>query len=1064
MSRRSTPKLVAPRTQRIVRRARVVLAIDRALRDGICWIAAPAGYGKTTAMLDYLQKKPAAHVWYRIDEGDQDIASFFHHIGDSLPASAVRHLPVFGPEYADQPEEFTRRFFRAYFERLARTRLLIIDDLHYAEVPQFRAVLTIMLRELPDRLQCACLSRTLPPAELTELRFKGRLTLLDQATLQFSDREARTLVASRLRKRTASVDLSAAKGWAAGLVLMANRAAAGNVGADPVAGGDSATRSNVFAALAQQLFAALTPEEQDAMLKLSLLPDITTDLATELTGSEAARGLMTRLHQRQLLVTRGETAQSVFHLHDLLRDFLRNRLVEHFAPADLAQLRVRTAAVLAGAGYMDAAIDLALQAEAWPLARQLIVERAETLLAQGRRATLNDWCRSLPSAELDSWICYWLGVANMADDATAESWLARAWALFTERNELDGQCLTAARAVLSKSESWRTHEGLAAWTRRVIDLIDRDFPLLRDTDQLLAWAGMLRAVDFAQDYQSDAPAVRRLCLRLLERIGARTTADTANLRLMASQTLMDHAGSTGKSEIFEKAVDSIAEDLRASDVTPWVLGVWLVTFGSVTSRYFTYAKRGFPYASPEEALRAAVAIGEREGLRGVEFGGLYHLQLLMKMRNDWSEFATVSARIGEISDSRYTTQVAVAADCQAALHTRQRRFADAYRACERFMEAIEAANEPPIERWPHFITQFQVMLADGRPDVAAEFLEGLIGLFDGAVRQRTLVCVLAARAFAAKWQGDSDYAQRLRACLRELRTIGWHALLINLPERLAELCADALQLGIESDFCRVLIQRRRLAAPESRPAHWPWPLRISVLGEFRLELQGQLVNVGAKAPTRSLDLVRVLAVARDHTCSLDDIYEALWPDAEGPQGKAACEQALHRLRKLLTLPELIVQREGRLSLSSEHVWVDLDDWERGLAPALRAGHNGLDAGAMQGAFDAFGGPLFQFERSATWALPAIERVRSKFIDLATRLARQREAARDWGAARAVYLRALDVYPTSTRCFEGLIRNRLSQGDEAGAREDYERYVRMLQSSNAAAPSPSIRALVGSLLG
>ena len=57
-------------------------------------------------------------------------------------------------------------------------------------------------------------------------------------------------------------------------------------------------------------------------------------------------------------------------------------------------------------------------------------------------------------------------------------------------------------------------------------------------------------------------------------------------------------------------------------------------------------------------------------MRGVEFGALYHLQLLMKMRNDFSEFATLIARLAEIADSRYTTQVAVAADCQAALHTR----------------------------------------------------------------------------------------------------------------------------------------------------------------------------------------------------------------------------------------------------------------------------------------------------------------------------------------------------------------------------------------------------------
>ena len=1060
MRSRAAPRRTPARSKQIVRRARVVKAIEQALRNGICWIAAPAGYGKTTAMLDFLQKKPAAHLWYRVDEGDQDVASFFHHIGNLLPPRAASELPVFGPEYADQPAEFARRFFRAFFRKLSRVALLVIDDLHYGvETSQFRTMLAIMLRELPDDLQCACISRTLPPEELAELTFKGQLTTLDQSILQFSDAEARALVKSRSRTRS-SVDVSAARGWAAGLVLLADRAAAGDLRAEVPRPSDSRTgRTAVFAALARQLLDALTAEEQEAMLKVSLLPEITPDLVKGLTGSEAARSLLARLHQRQLLVTRVESAKSVYHLHDLLRDFLQNLLAQHFATRELATLREQAATLLNAAGYPDAAIELALQAQSWSLARGLIVQRAEALIAQGRRATLIDWCNALPASECDGWICYWLGVANMADDAAAESWLAQAWTAFAERGELDWQCLTAARAVLSKSDSWRTHEGLGAWTQRVIDLIDRDFPKLSRGDQLLAWTGMLRAVDFAQNYRSDAPAVSRLTQRLLERLAVRSAGDTANLRLMASLTLIDHAGSTGAAEIFERAVDSIVDDLRASDLSSWVFGMWLVTFGSVTSRYFTYAKRGFPYNSSEEALRAAVMIGERESLRGVEFGALYHLQLLMKLRNDWSEFATLIARIAEISDSRYTTQVAVAADCEAALHTRQKRFAAANTDCERFMMAIEAANEPPLERWPHFITRFQVLLAAEMPDEAAAFLEELIQLFDGAIRQRTQICILAAHAFAAKWRGSADYAERLRTFMTHLRAANWTAVLINLPDHLAELCADALELGFETDFCIGLIRRRQLAPPESSPAQWPWALRLFVLGDFRMELNGAPVNPGAKPPTRSLDILRVLAIAKDHACSLQDIYEWLWPDADGDQAKAACEQALHRLRKLLSAPDLIVQREGRLYLSAQHTWVDLVDWEQKLTLALRASQEAV----MQRALDEFGGPLFHSERAAAWALPAIERVRSKFIDLAGRLARKFESQGNHAGARAVYLRAIDGYPTSALCYEGLIRNRLAMKDQAGALEDYERYLRVIGATREATPSPAIRSLVGALL-
>ena len=232
-----------------------------------------------------------------------------------------------------------------------------------------------------------------------------------------------------------------------------------------------------------------------------------------------------------------------------------------------------------------------------------------------------------------------------------------------------------------------------------------------------------------------------------------------------------------------------------------------------------------------------------------------------------------------------------------------------------------------------------------------------------------------------------------------------------------------------------------------------------MLGDFRMELNGAPVNPGAKPPTRSLDILRVLAISKDHACSLQDIYEWLWPDAEGDQAKAACEQALHRLRKLLSAADLIVQREGKLYLSPQHAWVDLVDWERKLTQALRTSQDEI----MQRALAEFGGPLFHSERAAAWALPAIERVRSKFIDLAGRLARRFEGRGDHAGARAVYLRAIDMYPTSAVCYEGLIRNRLAMQDQGGALEDYERYLRVIQSTREAKPSPAIRSLVGALL-
>jgi DNA-binding SARP family transcriptional activator len=810
-----------------------------------------------------------------------------------------------------------------------------------------------------------------------------------------------------------------------------------------------------FAALAEHMFETLPEAHRDVLLRLSVLPEMLPDVARSLVGEQAADAVIEALQGRQLLVSRGESAEPVFHLHDLLRDFLHERIERALSRSERTNLYERAAELLEAAGEIEAAVALAHKARAYTLTRRLALGAAPRLLAEGRRATLIEWCAALPENEIDARVCYWLGVAHMADDAAAESWFARAWDQFAAGADQQGQLLTAARAVLAKTDSWRTHTGLDTWTGRLLALLDADLAAVEREERLLVRTGMLRAVDFAPDYHSDAPAVARLTQALLEALSDKQPGDSDSLRLQASATLIDHAGSSGRQDVFEQAVDSVLIEVRDGAASPWSFGLWLVAFGAVSGRYFLYARRGFPYPSAEHALRAAVAIGERESLRGVEFGALYHLQLQLKSRNDLSGFAELIQRLAAIADSRYTTQVAVVADCQAALHTLRGDFAAAYRACERFNAAIEAANEPPIERWPHYITQFQALLADRKPLEAAAFLERVLPLFDGGVRERTLTCIQVARTFAAKWSGDAEHGRRLAECFAHLRAANWPAILLNAPQLLAELCADALAHDVEPTFARSLIERRMLAAPASRPRAWPWTLRVFVLGEFRLERNDAPLELGPKSPTRALDILRMLAISPDRGCALAAIHEQLWPDADGDQAKSACEQTLHRLRKLLGHADLIVQREGKLWLAHDRAWVDVADWEARVRLTLKAGRTS----EAESLFYAFTGPLFQHERVGPWALQAIERVRSKLIDLAMRAAHAREQRGDLREMQTICLRALDFYPTSERCYQALVRARLAQGDVAGAIEDYRRCERVLSSTTRTGPSSALRSMV-----
>jgi len=1054
-------KLSAPRAAEILRRPRVLELLNDSLSGGVCWVAAPGGYGKTTAVVDYLRRNNTPHIWFRVDEGDRDIARFFYYLSQSFPTcKAGVAMPVFTEEYAEQPSQFARIFFQAYYAYLNSGLVVVFDDLHRADTADFRSVLAVMLREMPASLRCICLSRSLPDEEAGELLLTGAMGLIDRSDLEFTNAEARDLLRLRSKRSAKPVDLAPARGWALGLVLLAEQRPT----IRPFDDGDAtAGRDALFSILGQQIFESLTTKHQDILLKLNLLPELNIELANAMAGSSEAGKLLERLYQRQLLVTRAVSGTRQYQFHDLLRDFLENLLTRRFQPHEQASLRKRAAEVLREAGRPDDAIRLALRAEAWTIARELMLDRAETLLAEGRRATIIDWCERLPSEEMTAWLCYWRAVAHMPDDAATERWLSKAWERFRESADLRGQCLATARAVLVKTNSWRTYQDMSTWTHRARTIIQSGFPELSAKESFIVRTGMVRALDFADESLSTSPAAQTLVQQLLGMLATDTGPGLSALRLSASESLIEHAITMDEADLFAEAVDSVVADLSDPDLPPSILGSWLVVFGAASGRYFSYSRRGFPYATPEEALRVAIAIGERESFRNIEFGGLYHLQILMKMRSDFSEFSQLVRRISEIADSRFTTQVAVVADCYAAVHARQGDFVSAYRDCERFMAAIEAANEPIIERWPHYITKFQVLLADRKPSEACDLLTDLMPRLEGGLWVRTNLCILAATALQAKWRDDPHYADHLRAFLAELHAANWPSILVNMPEELAELLADALDHGIEADYCRTLIHERRLKPPARRPLNWPWALKLHVLGGFRLEQDGRPVKLGAKPPTRALDILRVLALSRDGGCSVETLQDWLWADLEGDKAKAAYEQALHRLRRLLGRPDLIIQREGNLQLASDLVWVDLLEWDNRLK-AVSTGQADVPRAELEDLLHDFPGPLLHNERVARWQIPAIERVRNAFIDLAVRVGTQREQAGQTEHAQAVYQRALEFYPYSHRIYKNLISARLAQDDPLGAVASYRRYERTVRATSGGEPSPEIRSLIGPHLG
>ena len=104
-------KTTRPTLARTLARPRLFRRLDRAGQRPVTWVWAPPGSGKTTMVASYLAARRHRVLWYQMDEGDADVATFFYYLGGAAP-SRRRPLALLTTEYRAGLAVFARRFFR----------------------------------------------------------------------------------------------------------------------------------------------------------------------------------------------------------------------------------------------------------------------------------------------------------------------------------------------------------------------------------------------------------------------------------------------------------------------------------------------------------------------------------------------------------------------------------------------------------------------------------------------------------------------------------------------------------------------------------------------------------------------------------------------------------------------------------------------------------------------------------------------------------------------------------------------------------------------------------------
>jgi len=381
-------------------RSRVMELLARVTRRRIALVVAPAGYGKSVAVSQFLSRADVPNVWFVVRDEHAKLLSFAwglaHSLANEAPGLERGLLAAYqGAAAEPDPPAALAIWFAAHLDDCART--VVVDDLHLGlEEAHVRNFIVALIKRAPAGVRWMLLSRSaldLPLATWLAYGHSGEPVDVD-------DLRVRPVEAAEIA-RACGVDLGAERlgellaltgGWPAAFIFALRAAARGTeLGRIAVE-----TREKLYAYLADQAFGALSQREQHFLLGTALLPVVDLELLVQ-AGWDEPEATYRRLRRHAgFIVPEGTTT---FHYHDLFRDFLHHRLRMN-GPASYRRTQLASADIAEAAERADWALRLRVAADDPAGVVRMLREQAPKRTLNGMVDAIEEALHSLPQALL----------------------------------------------------------------------------------------------------------------------------------------------------------------------------------------------------------------------------------------------------------------------------------------------------------------------------------------------------------------------------------------------------------------------------------------------------------------------------------------------------------------------------------------------------------------------------------------------------------------------------------------------------------------------------------------
>ena len=349
-------KFYVPRPRRgLVPRPRLSERLDRGTASKLTLVSAPAGFGKTTLLAEWLAAGPAAPAderlaaWLSLDQGDNDPASFWTYVIAALQtvapgvgASALALLQAPQPP----PIETVLAALLNDLGAIADDIVLVLDDYHVIDARDVQDGMAFLLDHLPPQLHLVIASRADPALPLARLRARGELVEIRAADLRFTPDEAAAYLNEVMGLELTARDVAALEGRTEGWIAALQLAALSMQGRDDVAGfiaGFAGDDRYIVDYLVEEVLQRQPDRVQAFLLQTSILDRLSGPLCDAVTGQGGGKAMLEALDRGNLFLVPLDDRRRWYRYHHLFADVLQARLLDE-QPDQVPDLHRRASA------------------------------------------------------------------------------------------------------------------------------------------------------------------------------------------------------------------------------------------------------------------------------------------------------------------------------------------------------------------------------------------------------------------------------------------------------------------------------------------------------------------------------------------------------------------------------------------------------------------------------------------------------------------------------------------------------------------------------------------------